>query len=190
MRSFRPYLLIALCTFTLTSCQTFYTTASDGTATINTNSFRLPPRIESFQRDYITAFDGSGHNVGTGYNYYSQDQKTALTIYVLSASDGTAPTGAEVQQYFAASRQEVLSAHANSQEVRTSRIEGHDSGGTLSEFHYDEVFARSRQRVASFLAVFRDGNRLVKYRITGPELEREKVHKSLVQAVAKLSQIN
>lgn len=190
MRSFRIHLLLALCAFTLTSCQTFYTTEADGTATLNANSFRLPPSIGSFQRAYITAFDGSGHNVGAGYNYYSQEQKTALTVYVLSAHASTAPTGSDVEQYFAASRQEVLTAHANSAEVRTIRIEGHGSGGRLSEFRYDEVFARSQQRVASFLAVFPDGNRLVKYRVTGPEAEREKVYKSLLQAVGTLSKIN
>lgn len=190
MRSFRINLLAALCGFILTSCQTFHTTEADGTATLNANSFRLPPRIGFLQRTYITAFDGSGHNVGAGYNYYSQQQKTALTVYVLSARDGTGPTGSDLEQHFVMSHQEVLNAHANSAEVRTIRIDGHDSWGRLSEFRYDKVFARSLQRVASFLAVFSDGNRLVKYRITGPEAEREKVYNSLLQAIGKLSEIN
>jgi hypothetical protein len=190
MKLLKPLLCLVLCASTLTSCKTFYTTETDGTAALSANGFRLPPSIGSFQRVYITTFDGSGHNVGAGYNYYSQEQKAALTVFILSASDGSAPTAPELEQYFQASRNEVLSAHQGSKDMGVSRIAGHDSSGSLNEFRYDAVFAASKQRVASFLAVFRDGNRLIKYRITGPESERDKLSRSLTQAINALSKIN
>lgn len=190
MKSFRPLLCLVLCAFALTSCQTFYTTEGDGTAALSANGFRLPPSIGSFQRVYIRAFDSSGHNVGAGYNYYSQKQKAALTVFIISARGGTAPTEAERIQYFQTSRDEVLSTHQSSADIRASRIAGHDSGGSLNEFRYDDAFAGSQQRVVSFLAVFRDGNRLIKYRITGPESERDQVYKSLTQAIHALSKVN
>ena len=190
MKSLRPLLYLFLCAFALTGCKTFYTTETDGTAALTANGFRLPPSIGSFQRVYIRTLGGNGHNISAGYDYYSQEQKAALTVFVLSASDGSVPTEAEREQYFQASRNEVLSAHQGSKDVRVSRTTGHDSGGSLNEFRYDEVFAGSQQRVASFLAVFRDGNRLIKYRITGPESERDQVHRSLTQAINALSKIN
>jgi hypothetical protein len=190
MKYLRPFLCLVLCAFALSSCKTFYTTESDGTAALSANGFRLPPSIGSFQRVYIRTLDSNGHNVGAGYNYYSQEQKAALTVFISSASDGSAPSEVAREQYFQASRNEVLSAHQGSKDVRVSRITGHDSGGSLNEFRYDEVFAGSQQRVASFLAVFRDGSRLIKYRITGPESERDQVYRSLVQAINALSKIN
>ena len=188
------YLRLLLClvafSLALTSCQTFYTTETDGTAILGANGFRLPSSIGAFQRVYITAFDGSGHNMGAGYNYYFSREKAALTVFVLSASDGSAPTESQLKQYFDASRQEVLRAHANPDEIRTTKSAGHYSGGSLGEFRYDEVFAHSHQRVASFLAVFRDGNRLVKYRMTGPESERDQLRGRLIQTIGTLSKIN
>jgi hypothetical protein len=190
MKFLRPLLCLVLCAFALTSCKTFYTTDTDGTAALSANGFRLPPSIGSFQRVYIRTFDNNGHNVGAGYNYYSQEQKAALTVFILSASDGSAPSEAEREQYFQASRNEVLFAHQGTKDVRVSRIAGHDSGGSVNEFRYDEVFAGAQQRVASFLAVFRDGSCLIKYRITGPESERDQVYRSLTQAINALSKIN
>jgi hypothetical protein len=73
---------------------------------------------------------------------------------------------------------------------QAARLAGHDSGESINEFRYDEVFAGSQQRVASFLAVFRDDNRLIKYRITGPESERNQVYRGLIQAINALSKIN
>lgn len=183
----KPIQFLAICFLLLTSCQSFYTTDGNGVATITPNQFKLPPAIGMFKRDYIRTFDGQGYNVAAGYNYYSPSQKTALTVFIVSTADSQLP---EQQGYFAASRKEVLSAHANSLEIRQTRISGHDSGGSLSEFRYQSVFARAPQQVASFLAVFRDGNRLVKYRITGPMAERDKVYSSLVDAVRVLSESN
>jgi hypothetical protein len=190
MKFLRPILCLVLCAFALSSCKTFYTTETDGTAALRANGFRLPTSIGSFQRAYIRTFDSSGHNVGAGYNYYSQEQKAGLTVFILSASDGSAPTEAQRGQYFQASRNEVLSAHQDSKDMGVSKIAGHDSGGSLNEFQYDEEFAGSQQRVASFLAVFRDGSRLIKYRITGPKSERDQVYSSLTQAISSLSKIN
>jgi hypothetical protein len=190
MKFLRPLLCFVLCAFALTSCKTFYTTETDGTAALSANGFRLPSSIGAFQRVYIRNFDSNGHNVGVGYNYYSQEQTAALTVFILSASDGSAPTEAEREQYFQTSRNEVLSAHQGSEDVRVSRIAGHDSGGSLNEFRYDEVFSGSQQRVASFLAVFRDGKCLIKYRITGPVSERDQTHRGLIQSIDALSKIN
>lgn len=190
MKYLRPLFYLVLCAFALPSCKTFYTTETDGTAALSANGFRLPSSIGSFQRVYIRTFDSNGHNVGAGYNYYSQDQKAALTVFILSASDGSAPSEDAREQYSKASRNEILSSHQGSKDVRFSRVSGHDPGGTLNEFRYDDVFAGSQQRVASFLAVFRDGNRLIKYRITGPESERDQVSKRLTEAIKALSKIN
>ena len=137
MKSLKPFLCLVLCAFALTSCKTFYTTETDGTAALSANGFRLPPSIGSFQRDYIRPFDSNGHNVGVGYNYYSQEQKAALTVFILSASDDSAPSEAERAHYFQASRNEVLSAHQGSNDLRVLKIAGHDSGGSLNEFRSD-----------------------------------------------------
>lgn len=190
MNPFKPLLVFVATVTFLTSCQSFYTTDTGGTASIRANGYRLPATIGRFKRVYITAFDNSGHNLGAGYNYYSEENQVALTVYVLSASHSKAPTASHQQQYFQASRQEVAAAHKNSIEVGSTEVGGHGSSGRLCEFRYNEVFANSPQRVASFLAVFTDGNCLIKYRITGPEAQRDKIYASLVEAIEALSKIN
>jgi len=80
----RILLLSIICIFTLTSCQTFYTTDSAGVATITPNQFKLPPKIGVLKREYINSFDGRGYNIGAGYNYYSPTQKIALTVFIVS----------------------------------------------------------------------------------------------------------
>ncbi len=186
----RTLLLLAVCIFSLTSCQTFYTTDSAGVATISPNQFKLPPEIGVLKREYINTFDGRGYNVGAGYNYYSPTQKTALTVFVVSRVDSRSPSSQEQQQYFNASRYEVFSVHKNSKEIRQASMKGHNSSGKFSEFRYNSVFARTPQEVASFLAVFRDGNRLVKYRITGPVSDRDVIYSNLTEAVQTLTKIN
>lgn len=136
------------------------------------------------------AFDAAGHRVAAGYSDSSPGRMAALTVYVLSTSDGPPPSDAEREQLFQTSRHEVLAAHPGSEDLGLSTIAGHDSGGSLNEFRYQAAFAGSQQEVTSFLAVFRDGDRLIKYRITGLEAERNQVYRHLIQAIHALSKIN
>jgi len=190
MKNLKLILCLIIGALAVSSCQSVYTTDPGGLATINVNKFRLPSSIGVLEREYITGFDGAGHNVGAGYNYYSPQEKTALTVFIVSDPSGSSPSNVQLEQYFQASRKEVMSAHEQSETIRTTRADGHRSFGTISEFRYNEVFARTQQRVVSFLAVFRDGNRLIKYRITAPEAERDQVHSRLMEAIRTLTKIN
>lgn len=190
MKSLKRVLLTAIAATILSSCQPLYTTGADGVVVLGSNGYRLPATIGPLKRTYIKALDSGANHIAAGYDCYSGDFNAALTVYILSADSSIPPTAKDREQHFKASRQQVLSAHKNPVEIRSTTLVRHRSRGSLSEFRYDEVFAHTPQRVASYLAVFSEDNCLIKYRITGPENQRAKVNVSLLQAIHALTEMN
>jgi len=173
-----------------TSCQPLHSTGADGVASLGSSGYRMPATIGPLKRTYIKALAPDANHIGVGYDCYSGDFKAALTVFILPAGSRIPPTARDREQYFQASRQEILSAHKNPVEVRSTDVVRQGSKGSLSEFHYDQVFAHTPQRVASFLAVFNNDHCLIKYRITGPESQRDGLHASLLQAIHAFTEIN
>lgn len=190
MKLLKQGLLAATAATILSSCQPLYTTRADGEASLGANGYRLPATIGPLKRTYIKPLDSGANHVGAGYDVYSGEFKAALTVYILSADSSIPPTARDWEQHFQASRQEILSAHKNPVEIRSSTVVRHGSNGRLSEFRYDEIFAHTPQRVASFLAVFSEDDCLIKFRITGPENQRARIHASLLQAIHTLTEMN
>jgi len=174
----------------LSSCQSFYRVEPGGTAILSVNQFKLPQQIDGFRREYVRAFDGTGHNVGAGYNYYSTTNQAALTVYVMSVRDGKAPTRQEADSHFRAASTEIKNAHPGATVVSISTINGHGGTGMLGEFRYNKVFAGSKQPVYSLLAVFGDRSRLLKYRLTGPESQAPELKTALNRIVKAMSMKN
>lgn len=174
----------------LSSCQSFYRVDPEGTAVLSTNQFKLPRQIDGFRREYVRAFDGSGYDVGAGYNYYSTTNQAALTVYVMSVRAGNAPTRQEADSHFRAASTEIKNAHPGATVVSTSTINGHGGTGMLVEYRYDEVFAGSKQPVCSLLAVFGDRSRLLKYRLTGLKSQAPELKSALIQIVKAMSMKN
>lgn len=189
-QNMKEILLAVFAAFTLSSCQTFYSVDSSGTAVINTNKFKLPQVVDGSKRVYVRAFDGAGYNVGSGYNNDSNSDQAALTIYVMSVASGRAPTRDEAEGHFSAAASEIQQAHAGATVISTSSITGHGGTGMLREFRYDENFAGHRQSLYSLLAVFRDQSRLVKYRMTGPLAKRAQLKQAFSRSVRTFSRTN
>lgn len=190
MKLLKRLLLAAMAATIHTSCQPLYTSGADGVASLGSNGYRLPAEIGPLKRTYIKSLDSGANQIGAGYDCYSGDFKAALTVYILPAGSRIPPTAKDRERHFQDSRREVLSAHKNPVEIRSTTVVRHGSNGSLSEFRYDQVFAHTPQRVASFLAVFSEDNCLIKFRITGPEDQRARIHASLLQAIHTLTEMN
>ena len=149
-----------------------------------------PEQIPPFLRAGFRKYDERGENVSVGYNRFFLLTTTvsAFTAYFYPAPPvraGDDPLAAELLR----ARQEVLRAHpgaeAGAPRPVTAEKKGQTYKGLRVAFKYETEFGAPgrRQAVVSELYLFRDGGRMVKYRVTfaasEEKTEREHLEKFL-----------
>lgn len=151
-----------------------------------------PEQIPPFIRVGFRKYDQRGENVSVGYNrfFLLATTVTAFTAYFypLPAARGNDP----LAEHLEVARREVLKAHPGAEVVASADVTAAKKGRTYKgrrlTFRYDAEFGPpgKRQTVLSDLYLFRDGKRVVKYRVTFPLAEEKTEREHVEKLVAAL----
>jgi hypothetical protein len=139
-----------------------------------------PEQIPPFLRAGFRKYDERGENVSVGYNRFFLLTTTAcsFTAYFYPAPPARAADDPLAAELLRAS-QEILRAHPGAKEGAprpvTAEKKGQTYKGLRVAFQFETEFGAPgrRQAVVSELYLFRDGRRMVKYRVTFPASEEK-----------------
>lgn len=142
----------------------------------------FPESIENFKRESVVKYDSKEEDISAGYNYISQYDPIAVTVYVYPAppvvSIGSPP------EIVAAARANVFDAHYR--EIVNALLSCHTDAALISDdnfllsqpsgslngkkavLNYKQNFAGTTQSVISSFYLFQKGKWLIKYRATYP----------------------
>jgi hypothetical protein len=139
-------------------------------------------QIPPFVRTGFRKYDESGEHFSVGYNrfFLLTTTVTAFTAYFYPAQ-----AREDLAQHAAACRDEVIEAHPGAEVVATEKVTAAKNGrkhdGVRVRFRFEDIFGGlgKKQALVSELYVFRDGGRVVKYRVTFAEDQEKTERKHL-----------
>ena len=152
-----------------------------------------PEKMPPFLRTGFHKFDRAGENVSVGYNRFFLLATTSCSFnaYFYPVPQSDRGRDDALERAVAKARREVLNAHEGADVVETAPVTAEKNGrtfkGTRVTFKFTDEFggAGKKQKLLSDLYLFRDGDRLVKYRVTFPAAEEKAERKYLEKFLAE-----
>jgi len=146
------------------------------------SGMRFPATLDRFARTRVRVYDGTGNDVGVGYDLAGPQTPIAVTLYVYPApklvSVGSPEEVAKTAErklldaHFAEVKASILRRHKGarllSEGKTTLRFRGVPLYGRAAAFGMRERFAHRLQPLVSHVAVFSFDRWLIKFRITHP----------------------
>jgi len=149
--------------------------------------FAFPPRVAGFERREVTYYDGIGQDIGVSYAHF--DPRILVTAFVYPVF--RQPPDDTLAGHFSTCKAQVLRAHSGAQTETEQGVEispgGVQHGGRHAAFTYADMFAERLQPLRSELFLFTHGERFIKYRVTYPADQRERVQQAIRAFTSELA---